>query len=109
MPIPDAGRAIVSHEKVCDYLLNLDHPDGGSKAIWFGSLGYQLPDWRTVADDLLEIAKTCQHFDTERSPYGGKIQSSGIDCAYRPSSWSGADGLDCRGRRSSTLGNRAAG
>ena len=26
--------------KVRDYLLNLAHPDGGSKAIWFHSLGY---------------------------------------------------------------------
>jgi len=40
MPLPDAKRAVVADEKVCDYLLNLSHPDGGSKAVWFYSLDY---------------------------------------------------------------------
>ena len=40
MPIPDSERAVVEDEKVRDYLLNLDHLDGGSKAVWFHSLGY---------------------------------------------------------------------
>ena len=66
MPIPDAENAIISHEKVCGYLLNLDHPDGGSKANWFHSLGYELSNWQMLAEDLLEVAKTCEHFDTEQ-------------------------------------------
>jgi hypothetical protein len=45
MPIPDAERAIVSRKKIQDYLLNEEHPDGGSKAVWFASLGYGLHVW----------------------------------------------------------------
>jgi hypothetical protein len=77
MPIPDSERAIVTPEKVRDYLLNLDHPDGGSKALWFHSLGYERGDWRTLADDLLRIARECLDFDTEISPYGIKYIARG--------------------------------
>jgi len=59
MPIPDAKIAIAAREKVHGYLLNLDHPDGGSKAIWFHSLGYERENRQFLADDLLEIARTC--------------------------------------------------
>ncbi len=40
MPIPNVTEATVAPEKVRDYLLNPEHPDGGSKAVWFQSLGY---------------------------------------------------------------------
>lgn len=86
MPIPDAERAVVSREKVQDYLLNQEHPDGGSKAIWFGGLGYQQQNWQELADDLLAIAGTCDQFDTERSAYGVKYKASGVLSRppYRP-------------------------
>jgi len=77
MPIPDADRALASREKVHGYLLNHEHPDGGSKSIWFGSLGYHRQDWQLLANDLLAIAQTCQHFDTESSEYGVKYKASG--------------------------------
>ena len=77
MSIPDADIATATREKVHGYLLNLHHPDGGSKAIWFHSLGYELEDWQLLADDLLQIARTCEGYDTERSPYGVKYKASG--------------------------------
>jgi hypothetical protein len=43
MPIPNATEATVATEKVRDYLLNPEHPDGGSKAAWFQSLRPQDP------------------------------------------------------------------
>ena len=39
--------------------------------------GYEPSDWQTLANDLLEIATTCDYFDTERSPYGVKYKASG--------------------------------
>jgi hypothetical protein len=78
MPIPDAERAIASRGKVHDYLLNPEHPDGGSKAIWFDSLGYSQRDWQVLARDLLAIAKACPQFDTERSTHGIKYKASGM-------------------------------
>jgi hypothetical protein len=86
MSIPDADIAIATREKVHGYLLNLDHSDGGSKAVWFHSLGYDRENWQLLADDLLEIARTCDRYDTERSPYGVKYKASGAvgRPGYRP-------------------------
>ena len=63
MPIPCAEQAIVAAEKVRDCLLNLEHPDGGPKAVWFHSLGYTRDQWQLLADDLLAIARDCDQFD----------------------------------------------
>lgn len=86
MPIADAERAIATAGKVRDYLLNLDHPDGASKAVWFHSLGYSQGDWQVLAGDLLAIARDCDHFDTQRSTYGVKYKAVGtVGCAgHRP-------------------------
>jgi hypothetical protein len=39
MPIPNAEQVLAAAEKIRDYLLNPEHADGGSKAVWFHSLG----------------------------------------------------------------------
>ena len=62
MPFPDAQRAIVSREKICDYLLNTTHPVGAAKAVWFASLGDTLEDWQHLAADLLAVATDCEEF-----------------------------------------------
>ncbi len=54
MPIPDAETAIVTRDKVDGHLLNVDHPDGGSKAIWFHSLGYKQENWRILMKEAEE-------------------------------------------------------
>ena len=77
MSIPGAEIATVTRDKVYGYLLNVDHPDGGSKAIWFQRLGYERENWELLADDLLEIARTCDQYDAERSRYGVKYRASG--------------------------------
>ena len=77
MPIPDARRAVIAPEKVRDYLLNLEHPDGGSKAVWFHSLGYSWEQWQLLADDLLAIARESDEFDTETTQFGMKYKASG--------------------------------
>ena len=78
MPIPNANRAIAADEKVRDYLLNLSHPDGGSKAMWFHFLGYTREKWLQLADALIAIARDCKEFDTEISQFGVKYKASGI-------------------------------
>ena len=77
MPIPDAQLAVVTDEKVRDYLLNLEHPDGGSKAVWFQSLGYQRDEWQSLAHDLLALARECQEFETEIVKFGVKYKTVG--------------------------------
>lgn len=77
MPIPNATAAIAAPEKVRDYLLNLEHPDGGSKAAWFQSLGYTRDHWHELASDLLALAATCKEFATVRTPFGVKYVVKG--------------------------------
>jgi hypothetical protein len=77
MPIPNATVAVAAAEKVRDYLLNLEHPDGGSKAVWFHSLGYTRDQWRLLADDLLAIARDCGQFDSQTTTFGVKYKASG--------------------------------
>ncbi len=77
MPIPDSSRAVVEDTKVRDYLLNLAHPDGGSKAVWFHSLGYNRDDWHHLSADLLAVARDCTDFDTEATRFGVKYKAVG--------------------------------
>ena len=77
MPIPDAERAIIATEKIRDYLLNLEHPDGGPKAIWFHTLGYTRDEWQLLAYDLMGIASDCDEFDTEITRFGVKYMAAG--------------------------------
>jgi hypothetical protein len=72
MPIPNAKEATAATEKVRDYLLNPEHPDGGSKAAWFQSLGYARDRWEELASDVLALAAPCDQFATVRTPYGVK-------------------------------------
>lgn len=75
MPFPDAEHAIITEEKVCDYLLNTSHPVGGPKAVWFLSLGYSMENWQLLADDLRHVAMSCDDFVAKSSPYGVKYET----------------------------------
>lgn len=77
MPISNATEATVAPEKVRDYLLNPEHPDGGSKAAWFQSLGYARDRWQELASDLLALGATCEQFATVHTPFGVKYVVKG--------------------------------
>ena len=72
MPIPKATEAVVEIEKIRDYLLNLDHPEGKSKAVWFESLGYTRSRWRQLANDISRIARSAQEYSVESTAFGVK-------------------------------------
>jgi len=77
MPIPDVERAVIAPEKVRDYLLNVEHPDGGSKAVWFHSLGCTRDEWQALADDLMAIARNCAQYGIETTQFGIKYKAAG--------------------------------
>ena len=52
MKLPRARRARVGEGKVVGYLLSTNHPDGRSKAAFFGSFGYSVARWELLADAL---------------------------------------------------------
>ena len=77
MPFPEAERAIVTEEKVRDYLLNPSHPIGGSKAVWFASIGYSIENWQDLIDDLMLLAGSVEDFVAKPSPFGVKYEVIG--------------------------------
>ncbi len=79
-PFPNADRAVVSEDKARNYLLNLSHPVGGPKAIWFLTIGYSQDDWQLLAADLLRVALTCEDFIAKPSSYGVKYETMGEIC-----------------------------
>ena len=67
--MPNAADARVDRTKIVDYLLSLNHPDGRSKAIFFGSIGYDRRRWgqlaaalkRHGADNEVTAVRTTDH------------------------------------------------
>jgi uncharacterized protein DUF6883 len=81
MPIPNADAAHVAQEKLNDYLLNLSHPVGRSKAKWFVSLGYDPAEPMVLEQDLLKQVRTSDDYTEKGSPFGTKFVVSGIIAA----------------------------
>jgi hypothetical protein len=77
MPMPNADDAFVPLEKLTDYLLDLQHPIGGSKAVWFHGLGYHSSNKGVLEQDLLQLVHTSEDFSLKDSPFGKKYIVSG--------------------------------
>ncbi|MGI9181806.1 MAG: DUF6883 domain-containing protein [Longimicrobiaceae bacterium] len=58
MRLPFAEQAVVAERKITHYLLNPEHPEGGSKARYFLSVGHDPAAIERFRDDLLELART---------------------------------------------------
>lgn len=86
MPFPNAEHAVIADEKIRGYLLNPSHPVGGSKAVWFASIGYTMDNWQELANDLLQLAQTSEDFIAKSSSFGVKYEVSGaLGCpGHRP-------------------------
>ena len=52
MKLPRARWARVDEGKVVGYLRSSQHPDGRSKAAFFGSFGFSAGRWERLADAL---------------------------------------------------------
>ena len=73
MLLPNANRAIISLEKITDYVLNFDHFEGKNKARMFASL---LELTKENADDLIKLIKEAilkaEAIKQSESEYGTK-------------------------------------
>ena len=70
MKLPNAEHAIITPEKLRDYLLNLDHADGKSKAKLLHSMGYVAEQWKQLEQDFREQVLTEDASETEQNDYG---------------------------------------
>ncbi|REL24445.1 DUF6883 domain-containing protein [Thalassotalea euphylliae] len=65
------GDFVCEKNKVKNYLLNLDHSDGGSKAKFFiNTLGIKREDWRYLADQISGAMKTASIFRLKHNNHG---------------------------------------
>lgn len=63
MYLPNRELAFVPEEKIVRYLLDLNHEDGGPKAVFFMRFGFSLERWHVLAEALINHAH--QHEVTE--------------------------------------------
>ena len=74
MKIPNADKAVIAKDKLCDYLLNPAHRRGGSKAKLLLSMGYSRDDWQRLQTDL-RIHHLAAEVDCETdSDYGHRYE-----------------------------------
>lgn len=70
MKIPNANHAVIAPEKLCDYLLNLEHRRGNTKARLLLSLGYQRENWSLLEQDLRERHLSQEYAECTSNPFG---------------------------------------
>ena len=73
MKLPDAHAAVVSREKVADYLLNAAHPDNGGKAEFFERHGFRRDEWEALATALKHLAINGEVIFTGETAHGKKF------------------------------------
>jgi hypothetical protein len=50
--LPNADKAIIKTEKLLNYILSSDHPEGKFKAVFFKKFGYQSSNWEFLEKTL---------------------------------------------------------
>ena len=78
MKLPRARRARVDEGKVVGYLLSTHHPDGRSKAAFFGSFGFSAARWELLADALRDHGRNGEVTSIATSDYGTRYSVDGI-------------------------------
>jgi hypothetical protein len=79
--LPHADVARVDREKIVDYLLASDHPEGSGKAVFFSRFGFTIRDWQILADALKDHARRYAVNETEETVFGTKYRIDGpISC-----------------------------
>lgn len=70
MKLPNRDEAHVPEAKIADYLLNIHHPSGRSKANFFMQFGFSVAQWKQLADALLAHAQRHPVAKTEETLFG---------------------------------------
>ena len=77
MKLPNAELATVPEEKITRYLLNLAHPAGGSKAVFFLRFGFKIEGRSLLAEALLRHARDNDVVESEETPHGTRYAIDG--------------------------------
>jgi hypothetical protein len=77
LKIPNVENAIVEDSKILGYLLNFSHPDGWSKAKFFGELGFNQSNWKELSNKLIEHARDNEVLLAQETFFGYKYLVEG--------------------------------
>ena len=78
MKLPNVKNAIVEKAKIMDYLLNMEHQLGGSKARFFKEFGFGMDDWEAFKKAIMEVALENDIISEKRSPFGLRFEVDGV-------------------------------
>ena len=70
MRLPNSADAVISSDKIREYLLSKKHPIGMHKASFFEALGYTEADWRRLGEDLRRIVAIGNAEPSRHNGYG---------------------------------------
>jgi hypothetical protein len=74
MRIPNADKAVIAPEKLRDYLLNLAHRRGSSKARLLLSCGYRFEAWQVLEADLRSQHLIAEFTSVKDNPHGRRFE-----------------------------------
>lgn len=75
--LPNADQAFIDPTKLTDYLANLTHREGGPKARFLASLGFNLTDLAALAAALLAHGRSNPAAAVSSGPFGVKYHVDG--------------------------------
>lgn len=75
--LPQLDQIYVPRAKIVEYLLNVLHPEGGSKAQFFLLQGFRRDQWERFAEALCEHARSCPVTAVKETSHGVKYLVEG--------------------------------
>jgi hypothetical protein len=78
MKLPNVGNAMVEKTKIMDYLLNMEHQLGGSKARFFRDFGFGPDNWEVFQKAIMQVALDNEIVSEQRSPFGLRYEVDGV-------------------------------
>jgi hypothetical protein len=76
MNIPNSDRAIIEQSKITNYLLNVEHKNGKSKARLLFRYGYSVDNWQQLEADIRRFHLSEDVSLIKETPYGIRYEIS---------------------------------
>lgn len=80
MKLPNVDRAIIESGKLTDYLLNLNHKRGGTKAKLLLQCGYSQENWQRLEGDIRNFHLSAEVEVVRETMYGIRYEISAYLC-----------------------------
>jgi len=74
MKLPNRERAVIAPDKLTEYLLNVEHERGGTKARLLAQFGYNHDNWRQLDADIRRYHLDAETDAERRTLYGMRYE-----------------------------------